>query len=104
MRVKVTNAPGFEDEFEATLIAHARSVDGRPVTVVEFDERDENGHTQWSGVPSEYVRELRGEGVYAECGCIYPCPDHLTAGQTAKDDRAYWTDRYDREENDDAGE
>lgn len=88
MRVKIVNAPGYTDEWEAELIDYLRTVDGRAVAVV-----DSGG--EWHVIERQHVREVRNvSGGYAECGCIAPCPDHVTPSQTAKDDRAYWDDKY----------
>lgn len=87
-RVTVHNAPGYEDEWSGELIDYLRTVDGRPVAVI-----DSGG--EWHVIPSEYVREPRTPvSPYDECGCIRPCPDHLTPSQSAREDRAYWDDKY----------
>ena len=85
MRVKIIKAPGYEDEWEAELITYARSVDGRPLAVIESDGGE------WHVIPSGYVREPRatGPGTYDECGCIAPCPDH-SPRNVGKQDREYW--------------
>lgn len=101
MRVKVINAPGYEDEWSGEVIAAVRTVDGRPVHVIEHDNGGE-----WSVIPSEYVREPRTDvpggymdtdtsahmsdaSLYAECGCIAPCPDHSPKSEGRRD-REYW--------------
>lgn len=101
--VKVVKAKGYVDEFDATLIAYVRSVDGRPLAVIEYEGtladrfRNPPVYTVWDVVPQECIREPRVNvpvGTYAECGCIAPCPDHSPAAVGAQD-RAYWTDKHD---------
>lgn len=84
MRVKIVKAPGYEDEWSGELITYTRSVDGRPLAVIESDGGE------WHVIPSGHVREPRG--TYDECGCIAPCPDHAPR-TVAKQDREYWNDR-----------
>lgn len=105
MRVKIVKAPGYEDEWSGELITYTRSVDGRPLAVIESDGGE------WHVIPSGHVREPRTPAgymdtdtsahmadvsLYDECGCIAPCPDH-SPRNVGKDDRAYWTDRYESE-------
>lgn len=99
--VTVVNAPGYVDEFDATLIAYVRSVDGRPLAVIEYPSnlvdrfRTPPVRTKWDVVPQECIREPREDvppGTYAECGCIAPCPDHTDRAPRNRDDYA---DRYD---------
>lgn len=84
MRVKIVKAPGYEDEWSGELITYTRSVDGRPLAVIESDGGE------WHVIPSGHVREPRG--TYDECGCIAPCPDHTGRSPRNRDDYA---DRYD---------
>lgn len=110
MPVKIVKAPGYVDTFDATLIAYVRSVDGRPLAVIEYPSaladrfRTPPVLTTWDVVPQECVREPREPdvtpGTYAECGCIAPCPDHTPRAEGARD-RAYWTDRYESEDTSD---
>jgi len=97
--VKIVKAPGYVDEFDATLIAYVRSVDGRPLAVIEFPDDPAGTRTVWDVVPQSCVREPRDDANahrYAECGCIAPCPDH-SPRQVGRQDRQYWTDRYESE-------
>lgn len=89
MRVKVIGAPGYVDEWEGELISYTRSVDGRPLAVVEYVD----GHGgAWAVIPSHHVREPRTpNSPYDECGCIAPCPDHKSPAQDARRDREYWS-------------
>lgn len=93
--VKVVKAPGYADEFDATLIAYVRSVDGRPLAVIEYPSSVKD-RTEWDVVPQGCIREPREDvppGTYAECGCIAPCPDHTPRAE-GKRDREYYADRY----------
>lgn len=99
--VKVFNAPGYETEWEGELIAETRTVDNRPVAVIQ--DLIEGG---WHVIPSTCVRDpldaLNGPDpqrlavdpayrarYYAECGCIAPCPDHSPKSEGRRD-RDYW--------------
>lgn len=83
-RVKIRNVPGYVDTWNGRLITHLSSIDGRSIAVVISDEDQ-----SWHVVPSDNVHPM-----YDACGCIAPCPDHLTPRQDAERDRAYWNDRY----------
>lgn len=88
MRVKIIKAKGYEDEWEGELITYTRSVDGRPLAVIESDGGE------WHVIPSGCVQEPRTpDSPYDECGCIAPCPDHTPRAE-GKRDREYWNNRY----------
>lgn len=98
MRVKVVKAPGYADEWEAELITYLRTPDGRNVAVLDSGP-------EWHVIPSQYIREPRTpDSPYDECGCIRPCPDHVSIRQTARDDSAYWDDKYAEERDTDNDE
>lgn len=67
----------------AERITSLRSIDGRSIDVLEADDKS------WHVIESKHVHPL-----YAECGCIAPCPDHVTSSQVGAEDRAYWDGKY----------
>ena len=106
VRVKVLKAPGYRDEWEGSLIASVRTLDGRPLSVIEYDAVDNPYNEPPAVIASEYVRLIRGSESdvprfdaldptdrYAECGCIAPCPDH-SPRDVSRGDRDYWNNRH----------
>lgn len=93
MRVTILNAPGYQDEWSGELIAQVRTVDGRPVSVIEYD--DGSG---WAVIASQYVREPHTDvdgpmtGQYDTYD--YSSDPDGSPAEVAKEDRAYWDDKY----------
>lgn len=93
IRVKVVNAPGYPEEWEAILLTYFTHTNGRSGAVLESEDG------KWHVLPQEYVREPRTENTpYDKCGCIAPCPNHHSPRDIARQDRMDWDSRYDRED------
>lgn len=78
-----------------TYLLAIRGIPRERVITIERDlewERENDLYNRYDRLGKPRPKET--VSPYDTCGCIAPCPDHISPTQDAARDRAYWTDRY----------